>query len=87
MELFSFIFGPSDAQATSAYSALTAIISLSVAYLLKNFILSLTKPSHYCTSSGSILRFQRFSCLFVFFFFCFFFCFFFVFLFFLSVID
>ena len=39
MDLQSFVIGPSDAQ---AYSALIAIISLSLAYLLKYFTLSLT---------------------------------------------
>ena len=42
MELSSFVIGPSDAQATSAYSALIAIINLSVADLLKYNTLSLT---------------------------------------------
>ena len=42
MDLYSFVIGPSDAQATSAYRALIAIISLSVAYLLKYFTISLT---------------------------------------------
>ena len=39
MDLQSFVIGPSDAQATSACSALIAIISLSITYLLKYFTL------------------------------------------------
>ena len=42
MDLQSFVIGPFDVQASSAYSALIAIRSLSVAYLLKYFTHSLT---------------------------------------------